>query len=58
MDTDSFVVNKPLPDWMVSKNELGKLKLEHIVKEGVFLARPAGRKFMHLKLPMVKRLSK
>ena len=38
MDTDSMVVNKPLPDWMVSKTELGKFKLEHFIKEGVFLA--------------------
>ena len=39
MDTDSFVVNKPLPDWMVSNNQLGKLKLEHgRIKEGAFFA--------------------
>ena len=38
LDTVSMMVNKPLPDWMVSKNELGKMKLEHIIEEGVFLA--------------------
>lgn len=38
MDTDSLVVNKPLPDWMVSPTELGKLKLEYFIEEGVFLA--------------------
>ena len=38
MDTDSLIVDRPLPDWMVTNNELGKLKLEHFVKEGVFLA--------------------
>ena len=37
MDTDSMVVNKPLPDWMVSKTELGKFKLENIYKKIVFL---------------------
>lgn len=38
MDTDCLVVDKPLPDWLVSPTELGKLKLEYIIKEGVFLA--------------------
>ena len=38
MDTDCFVLNKPLPDWMVSDKALGKMKLECRVKEGVFLA--------------------
>lgn len=36
MDTDSIVENKLLPDWMISNNELGKMKLEHIIKKGVF----------------------
>jgi hypothetical protein len=37
-DTDSLFINKPLPDNMVSKTELGKLKLEYICKKGIFLA--------------------
>lgn len=37
-DTDSIVVNKPLPDFMVDSTVLGKLKLEHIAKKGIFLA--------------------
>ena len=37
-DTDCVVVNKPLPDDMVSSTELGKLKLEHTIKKGIFLA--------------------
>jgi DNA polymerase type B, organellar and viral len=36
-DTDSIVVNKPLPDHMVG-NALGQLKLEYIIKKAVFLA--------------------
>lgn len=32
MDTDCIVVNKPLADWMVCPTELGKLKLEPIIK--------------------------
>jgi hypothetical protein len=35
-DTDCVVLNKPLPDNMVG-NELGKIKLEFIYKEAVFL---------------------
>ena len=38
MDTDSVFTDKPLPDHLVSKTELGKLKLENIYKEAVFLA--------------------
>ena len=37
-DTDCVVVNKPLPDDMVSSTELGKLKLEHTISRAVFLA--------------------
>ena len=38
MDTDSLILNKPLPDFMVNNKEIGKFKLEYKVKEGVFLA--------------------
>ena len=37
-DTDSIVVDKPLPDFLVSSTELGKLKLEHVLKKGIFIA--------------------
>lgn len=36
-DTDSIVVDKPLPADMVG-SELGKYKLEHVIKHAVFLA--------------------
>lgn len=36
-DTDSVVIDKPLPDYFVGPN-LGQVKLEHIVKKAVFLA--------------------
>lgn len=36
-DTDSVDINKPLPDNFIGK-ELGKMKLEHIFKDAVFLA--------------------
>lgn len=42
MDTDSLFTNKPLPEFLVSKSELGKYKLENIYKEAIFLA----QKFM------------
>lgn len=38
MDTDSFFIDRPLPDHLVSPSELGKYKLEHIYKEAIFLA--------------------
>lgn len=38
MDTDSFFIDKPLPDHLVSSTELGKYKLENIYKEAIFLA--------------------
>lgn len=37
-DTDSIVLSKPLPEEMVSKEVLGKLKMEYFVKEAIFLA--------------------
>lgn len=36
-DTDSIVTNIKLPNSLVNKNELGKLKLEHIIKKGIFI---------------------
>jgi len=36
-DTDSIVIDKPLPSYMVGK-ELGQFKLEYILKRAVFLA--------------------
>ena len=36
-DTDSLVVNGPLPDNMVDSTTLGRLKLEHTFKEGIFV---------------------
>jgi len=37
-DTDSAVVNKPLPDYLVDNKKLGKMKLEYISTKGIFLA--------------------
>ncbi|MGH2179861.1 hypothetical protein, partial [Enterococcus faecalis] len=37
-DTDSIVVDKKLPESIVSSNELGKLKLEHEIIEGYFIS--------------------
>ena len=36
-DTDSIVTDIKLPDTLVSKTELGKLKLEHLVARGIFI---------------------
>nr|AQU12774.1 DNA polymerase [Thelephora ganbajun] len=36
-DTDSIVIDAPLPEHLVG-NELGQLKLEHVIKKAVFLA--------------------
>ncbi len=36
-DTDSAVIDRPLPDHMVG-DKLGQLKLEHVVYRGIFLA--------------------
>lgn len=37
-DTDSVYTDKPLPDEFVSNTILGKMKLEHICNEAIFLA--------------------
>ena len=37
-DTDSLVVNGPLPPEVCDSAELGQLKLEHTFKEGIFAA--------------------
>ena len=37
-DTDSVVLGSPLPDEAISSTEMGKFKLEHLVKRGIFLA--------------------
>ena len=37
-DTDSIVTDIELPDNMVSPNELGKLKLEHNITDGIFIS--------------------
>ena len=37
-DTDSAILGSPLPEDEISPIELGKLKLEHFVKRGIFLA--------------------
>ena len=37
-DTDSAIVDKPLPDSFVDPKVLGKMKLEYIVRKGIFLA--------------------
>ena len=35
MDTDSLIIDQPLPESMVSDTMLGKFKLERKVKEGI-----------------------
>jgi DNA polymerase elongation subunit (family B) len=35
-DTDSLVVDGPLPSHLLDNAELGKLKLEHKIREGIF----------------------
>jgi DNA polymerase elongation subunit (family B) len=37
-DTDSIYIDKPLPDSMISNTILGKLKLEYILTDAIFLA--------------------
>ena len=37
-DTDSLVVNGPLPSNLIHDTELGLLKLEHKIREGYFVA--------------------
>jgi hypothetical protein len=36
-DTDSLVLNGPLPETLISSTTLGKLKLEYKFKEGIFI---------------------
>ena len=36
-DTDCVHIDKPLPDYMVSDTELGKLKLEYIAEKAIYL---------------------
>jgi len=36
-DTDSLVVNGPLPEEYLDSAKLGKLKLEHTIREGIFV---------------------
>jgi hypothetical protein len=36
-DTDSLVLNGPLPEKYIDSAILGKLKLEHVFKEGIFV---------------------
>jgi hypothetical protein len=36
-DTDSVVLRKPLDDSMIGK-DLGNMKLEHVIKQGIFIA--------------------
>src|ERR1044072_7523910 len=37
-DTDSLVVNGPLPADLIDEAELGKMKVEHRIEEGYFVA--------------------
>jgi len=37
-DTDSLVVNGPLPPEHLDSTQLGKFKFKHIFKEGIFVA--------------------
>lgn len=37
-DTDSIVTDLELPEYFIDPVELGKLKLEHVIKEGFFIA--------------------
>jgi hypothetical protein len=37
-DTDSAYIDRPLPDYMISKTILGKMKLENILDDAIFLA--------------------
>jgi hypothetical protein len=38
MDTDSIVTNILLPNNTVSNKEIGKFKLEHIIKKAIFIS--------------------
>jgi hypothetical protein len=37
-DTDSIVTDTKLPDNMIHSTEIGKLKLEHFIKSGIFIS--------------------
>jgi hypothetical protein len=37
-DTDSATLDKPLDDKYISSNELGKMKLEYIINEGIYIS--------------------
>lgn len=37
-DTDSAIIDRPLPNHLVDSKVLGKMKLEYTVKKGIFLA--------------------
>jgi hypothetical protein len=37
-DTDSITLEKPLDEKYVSYTELGKLKLEYVIKEGIYIS--------------------
>uniref|UniRef100_UPI0031F33F7F hypothetical protein n=1 Tax=Russula emetica TaxID=152958 RepID=UPI0031F33F7F len=37
-DTDSIYIDRPLPDYLVNSKVLGKMKLEYILDEAIFLA--------------------
>jgi hypothetical protein len=37
-DTDSIVTNIPLPNELIDDNQIGKFKLEHLVKYGYFIS--------------------
>jgi hypothetical protein len=37
-DTDSLVVNKEIPQEWIHNTDFGKFKLEHVIKEGYFIA--------------------
>jgi len=37
-DTDSIVTSQKLPESLVNDKELGKFKLEHVIKKGIFIS--------------------
>ena len=37
-DTDSIVTEIELPNYLVSANKLGLLKLEHVLQKGIFIS--------------------
>jgi hypothetical protein len=62
-DTDSAIIDKPLPEKMVGK-ELGQFKLEYLFNEGIFLCPKVygikweknGEQFEHVKIKGVKKI--